>query len=154
MRPRPLRALPALLSLLTGCAAHTTGVVRPVDGAPTLGTMQGRTWRLSSPDAAILASLDGCTLEVEGARLGGLIRVQDWRVVDSVYGPGVFVGTVREWGTLLAIEDRNTGTTLALAAESGEALRPYVGRAVLLAGPVVGDRQVQVVAFRVLGVGD
>ena len=151
---------PSLLALLLflplsmqGCAAtlQTTGVVHAVSGgAPVIETMQGEEYRLASADAAVFAALQHCTLEVEGRRVGGTIYVRDWRVVDSSYGPGVFVGTIREWGSVLAVEDRNTGSTLAFAAQSGEALRPYVGQMVLVVGPVVGDRQIQVVAFRVL----
>ncbi len=153
LRSPLLSALLLPLSWTQGCAAtlQTTGVVHAVSGgAPVLETMGGQEYRLSSADAEAFAALQDCTLEVEGRRVGGTIYVHDWRVTDSSYGPGVFVGIIREWGAVLAVEDRNTGSTLAFAAESGEALRPYVGRMVLVVGPVVGDRQIQVVAFRVL----
>lgn len=138
---------------LLGCAPHLvlTGVVQQEDGDLVLRTMQGQHVQLAGQaEMDALDDLHDCTLTVSGPRLGNRLFVKDWQVVDSVYGPGVFVGVLREWGAVLAIEDRNTGSTLALASGSGEMLRSFVGETVLVVGPVVGDRQVQVVAFRVL----
>lgn len=111
--------------------------------------MAGKQWRLSVQEEAF-AALQDCTVQVAGPSLGRRLWVRDWRVVDSAFGPGIFVGVIKEWGAGLAIEDRNTGSTLAIVAEGARVLLPYLGEVVLLAGPIVGNREVQVVAFRVL----
>lgn len=112
--------------------------------------MRGQHWQLVlNEESRPLLGLDDFTVEVTGPRLGRRVFVQDWQVVDSRMG-GSFVGLLHEWGAQLAIDDRNTHSTLALDPITAEALRPYIGQMILVVGPVVGNRQVQVVAFRVL----
>lgn len=141
-----------MLTLLLACTPRmvVTGLIHPLDVGVEIETVRGRHWRLSLGEEEALSALQDCTVEVTGPALGHRLWVRDWRVVDSAFGPGIFVGELREWGAGVAIEDRNTNTTLAVAPESGAVLRPYLGEIVLIAGPVVGNREIQVVAFRVL----
>lgn len=126
-----------------------TGVVHPMENQVQLETMAGKQWKLAVEEEAF-AALQDCTVQVAGPALGRRLWVRDWRVVDSAFGPGIFVGVIKEWGAGLAIEDRNTHSTLAIVPEGARVLMPYLGEVVLLAGPIVGNREVQVVAFRVL----
>jgi hypothetical protein len=142
-----------MLWIFLACAPHlvTTGLIRVEPASVELDTMRGQHWQLVlQPDSEALRRLQDCTVEVTGSRLGSRVYVHDWRVLDSKMGGGAFVGTVREWGAQIAIDDRNTRSTVALEPTSGEALRPYLGQVVMVVGPVVGNRQVEVVAFRVL----
>jgi hypothetical protein len=134
-----------------GCAfaATLTGVVHVEDSRVLLEGMRSE-WVLVPGEFTALASLHDCTLEVEGFRLGRNLYVRDWRVLDTPYGSSGYVGVLISYGAQIAIEDRNTGSLLVLAPESGEAVRAFLDHTVLIVGPVVGSRQIQVVAFRVL----
>ena len=138
-----------LIFLACSLRSVVTGVVHPMENQLQLETMSGKQWRLSAAEEAF-AALQDCTVQVAGPTLGRQLWVRDWRVVDSAFGPGIFVGVIKEWGAGLAIEDRNTHSTLAIVPEGARVLLPYLGEVVLLAGPIVGNRELRVVAFRVL----
>ncbi len=101
-------------------------------------------------DSAPLRGLHGCTVEVEGIRVGHALAVRDWHVRDAGDGSGGFVGVLRAYGARLVIDDRNTATTLILEDASSGSLRPLVGHPLLLIGTVVGGNTIRVVAWKQL----
>ncbi len=142
-----------LLSLLVGCALHTSraGLVQPGEGAVTMRTYEGRTFRLHlDEDSAPIRYLDNVVVEVEGPRLGRALWVKDWFVRDAGDGSSGFVGRLRTYGSRLVIDDRNTRRTLVIADGTSPELRAHVGQDVLLLGHVVGGETIEVARFTVL----
>lgn len=130
-----------------GLVVHPRGdpgspVVRAQDGAETVLVARG--------DAAPVAYLDGCIVELEGALAFHRLHVRDWRVVDAGDGSGNFVGTLRAYGARLVLDDRNSGGPVLLDDLTAAPLRPWVGYPVLVIGHVTGAGYVVPVAFRVL----
>ncbi|MBM4393704.1 MAG: hypothetical protein FJ090_21470 [Deltaproteobacteria bacterium] len=99
---------------------------------------------------AQILGLDGCVVEAEGVRTPVGLVVRDWSVKDAGDGTGGFVGELRAYGNRVLIEDRNTGTLLALDEIGAIQLRSYAGRPVLVVGTVVGAGVISVVAWRPL----
>ena len=151
MSGRPIAA--SALLLLAGCALHGphTGILRQGQAGVVLDTPEGRTRRLLlDEDQHALRSLTGCTVRLEGARLGPLVVVRDWRVTDAGDGSEPYVGLLRGAGTRLLLDDRNSGAPVYLSADAPPELRGAIGRLVLVAGYVVGPQEVHVVHFRIL----
>lgn len=141
------------LSALLGCALHASraGLVEPVDGAVFIRTYQGARIRLMLDEqSAAIRYLEHVVVKVEGPRLGAGLWVHDWWVQDAGDGSGGFVGQLRNHGSRLVIEDRNTQRVLVIADGTAPELRALVGRPVLLIGHVVGGETIQVAAWRVL----
>lgn len=142
----------ALLAAAPAWAAHRVGLVVAEEGAPTwVRDQAGQLTRLrTTGEAAPLAYLGGCIVELDGPLLFGRMFVRDWRVLDAGDGSGDFVGTLRAYGARLLLDDRNTGSTLVLDDGAVSQLRPYVGFPVLVIGHITGAGYVVPVAFRVL----
>ncbi len=142
-----------LLLGMFACALHAvhTGLIA-VEGSRAVSTSyNGQKMPLIlEGEHALILGLDGCVVQVEGVRTPAGIIVQDWSVKDAGDGTGGFVGELRAYGNRLLIEDRNTGTTLALDEIGTLQLRPYAGRPVLVVGTVVGAGVISVVAWRLL----
>lgn len=139
--------------LLLGCAlrVHAVGLVEPAEAGVTLRELDGDTWSLvTQGGAAPVGWLHGCVVEVEGARLGRRLVVEEWRVQDAGDGSGGFVGTLRLHGARLLIDDRNTGTTLVVDDAVVPQLRAWAGQPVLLIGYISGPATVSPVAWRLL----
>ncbi len=143
---------PALV-LLAGCSLHGphAGILREEGHCVVLETPEGRTRRLLlDEEVRAVRSLAGCTVLLEGARVGPLLVVRDWQVTDAGDGSAPFVGRLRETGTRLLLEDRNSGIPVFLTDDAPSELRRAAGRLVLVAGYVVGPQEVRVVHFRIL----
>jgi len=132
-------------------AFHQSGIVDPVGKGVSFHTFEGRGYHLLlPPDAAALRHLEGTTVVLDGVRVGPWLRVQDWRVTVASDGSEPYVGQLRNHGSNLVLEDRNSGMPIVIDAESMAQLAPYAGHLVLVVGFVVGAQQVRVVGFRVL----
>lgn len=143
-----------MLLLLLGCIVATpeVGVIRPLEDGVELYTEDGRHYPLTlNADAAALAWLHDCVVEVDGPRLGGRIQVRTWQVRDAGDGSAGYLGLLRAYGGRLTIDDRNSGSTIVLEDATSGALRPYVGQEVLVLGHVIGGNLVAPMAWRVLG---
>ena len=142
-----------VLAGLFACAFHAvrSGLVEVDGGQVVLLEYDGRRQPLIlSGEHAQIRGLDGCTVEVEGPRTPAGMVVNNWTVKDAGDGSSGFVGTLRAYGARILIDDRNTGTTLALDELSALHLRAFAGRPVLLVGAVVGPGTISVVAWRPL----
>jgi len=142
-----------LLLGLFACALHTvhTGLVA-VEGSRAVSTGYNgqRMPLILEGEHAQILGLDGCVVEAEGVRTPVGLVVRDWSVKDAGDGTGGFVGELRAYGNRVLIEDRNTGTLLALDEIGAIQLRSYAGRPVLVVGTVVGAGVISVVAWRPL----
>lgn len=152
---RLTRAVPLAAALaLAGCVASHRGLVE-LDSASAgkvhLRTPDGRSFALRSTDErGILRSLEGCTVEVSGPRLARSMVVQSWSVVDAGDGSAPYVGMLRQHGSNLVIDDRNSGMPLVLDDPSAARFGTYAGMVVMISGYVVGAQLLHVVNFRVL----
>lgn len=142
-----------LLGPLFACAFHASrvGLVEVEGPRVDLVAYDGRRQPLVlEGDHAVVRGLVGCTVEVTGTLTPLGVVVRDWKVKDAGDGSGGFVGTLRAYGARVLIDDRNTGTTLALDELGAAQLRAFDGRPVLLVGAVVGPGIVSVVLWRLL----
>ena len=144
----------ALAMLCAACSTHRMGLViaDPSANAPTMVRDQaGVVTRLGTKgDAAPVAHLNGCIVEVDGPLLFGTLQVKDWRVLDAGDGSGNFVGPLRAYGARIVLDDRNSGSTVILDDLTAAPLRPYLGLTVLVIGHLTATGYVVPVAFRVL----
>lgn len=142
-----------LLLGLFACALHAvhTGLLA-VDGNRAVSTSYNgqKLPLILEGENLLILGLNGCVVEVEGVRTPAGLVVSDWSVKDAGDGTGGFVGELRAYGNRLLIEDRNTGSILALDEVATLQLRPYAGRPVLVVGAVVGAGVISVVAWRLL----
>lgn len=141
------------LLALVACTLHATrtGLVVPAGDSLDLRGYQGEVHHLRlDADSEALRYLEGLGVVVEGRELGRTVYVRDWHMRDAGDGTAGFVGVLGAHGARLVIDDRNTGTRLFLDDSDVAALRPHVGKMVLLVGPVVGRGIIDVMAFRVL----
>ena len=123
------------------------GAVRGVD----LVDQKGRRWHLVvTGEAAPVSRLDGCVVEVSGARLGRRVFVAEWRVLDAGDGSAPYIGVLRRYGSHWALDDRASGSTLLLAEPTFADLLTHEGQLVMVVGFVDGAHRVRVVAWRAL----
>jgi hypothetical protein len=141
------------LLLTVACAIHTsrTGLVEPAGSSLALRTYDGKAYHLVvDEDGEPLRYAGKAVVVVEGPRFGRTLVVHDWHVRDAGDGNAGFVGVLRTYGSRLVIDDRNSATTLVIDDRTAPQLLPWVGKTVLIMGPVVGKGTIDVVAFRVL----
>jgi hypothetical protein len=144
------------LAALVACAASHRGlVVGPEPGAAEwqvgLRTPEGRQLALrSTEEQRALSKLDGCTVEVSGRVMAGTLVVESWRVVDAGDGSAPYVGSLRQHGSNLVIDDRNSGMPMVLDDPSAARLAAHAGSLVMISGYVVGAQLLHVVSFRIL----
>jgi hypothetical protein len=151
-------AASALLMLCAvGCVSSHRGLVQVRSGGPEelrsvhLQTSEGREIKLRSPeDAPVLRALEGTTIEVSGPTLLGSLLVQDWAVVEAGDGSAPYVGILRQHGSNLVIDDRNSGMPLVLDPSSAQRLSAHTGQTVLISGYVVGAQVLHAVNYRIL----
>ena len=135
--------------ILLACAAKVQGVVGVQGPRVQLTEPDGSSWNLVySPEDIELRKLEECTLEVEGRRMGRRVTVEDWRVLASAQGSTPYVGVLRQHGSNLIVEDRNSGQVVILKGDAK--LADLVGHTVLISGFVVGPQVVQVMGVTVL----
>jgi hypothetical protein len=153
----PPSTLALLAVLAVGCVSTHRGLVAVQDGAVPelrqvhLCTPEGREIALrSTEDMPVLRSLEGCTLEVSGPVMARSLMVQDWRVLDAGDGSAPYVGLLRQHGSNLVIDDRNSGMPLVLDQASAARLVQHGGSLVMISGYVVGAQLLHVVTFRIL----
>ena len=162
-RPTAHRAVPrwAVIALalpcLGACIASHRGLVESEGGAGgpleqvTLCTPEGREFTLrSAEEMDILRALDGCTLDVSGPVVAGSMVVRDWRVLDAGDGSAPYLGLLRQHGSNLVIDDRNSGMPLVLDEPSAARLGQHTGGVVMISGYVIGAQLLHVVTFRIL----
>ncbi len=152
----------AALLMSAGCTASHKGLVeleaaaRAVPGTAGPGTVrlrtpEGRSFALRSPDEIeILRALSGCTIQVSGAAMFGSLVVQDWTVIEAGDGSAPYVGTLRQHGSNVVIDDRHSGMPLVLDEFSAARFGSHTGQVVMISGYVVGAQLLHVVNFRVL----
>lgn len=143
--------------LVAGCVSTHRGLVAVEDGAVAelqqvrLCTPEGRELALrSTEEMPVLRSLEGCTLEVSGPVMARSLVVRTWRVLDAGDGSAPYVGLLRQHGSNLVIDDRNSGMPLVLDPASAKRLAPHAGSMVMISGYVVGAQLLHVVTFRIL----
>ncbi len=145
-----------LLALLLACALHTrpVGLVERDGRRLLLARADAPALRLSLTEGARpVDHLDGCTVELEGTRIGRRLVVRDWRVLDAGDGSAPYVGRLERRGLRWFLEDRDSGMDVLLAgpaAEAGSGLTAHAGELVMVVGFVEGPQQVRVVAWRPL----
>jgi len=141
------------LLLCVGCPGQVQvkGVLADQEGTVVLLDSGGESWRLVlSDDSKALSALAGCGVEVEGVRSGKRLVVADWHVYAAPDGSAPFVGLLRQYGSNLVVDDRNSGTQIVLEYDSAQDLAPHAGSTVMVMGYIVGPHVVRVVAWRVL----
>ena len=154
MRTRSPLSIAMLAFFCAACSTHRMGLIiaDPGANAPTVVRDQaGTVTRLGTKgEAAPVAYLNGCIVEVDGPMVFSTLQVHDWRVLDAGDGSGNFVGLLRTYGARIVLDDRNSGSTVILDDLSAAPLRPYVGLNVLVIGHLTATGYVVPVAFRVL----
>ena len=149
-----IRDLLVLAVLLSGCAirTHRSGLIdTSSDPRLVLVEQTGRTTRLVTDDfAGELHYLSGCTVQVEGPRLGRRLYVRRWKVTDAGDGSEPYVGVLRRVGARWAIDDWNSGSLIFLQPASVGTLSQHSGQPILIVGYVVGAQEVAIVSWRVL----
>jgi hypothetical protein len=157
MLPAPRLALLLQLLIAGGCMATHRGLVS-VPGSASheragvqLSTPEGRVLDLrSTEELRVLRALDGCTVEVTGPLLARSLLVEDWRVLDAGDGSAPYVGTLRQHGSNLVIDDRNSGMPLVLDQASADRLAQHAGSQVMISGYIIGAQLLHAVTFRIL----
>ena len=142
-----------LLTLLLGCSLHgaRTGLIQtPGDSVELVGETGERFTVVARGASAPLQHLEGCTVEVIGARLLRRIWADDWKVLDAGDGSMPFVGVLRRDGMQWTLRDRNSGSTILLDPDSLGGLEAHNGDPVLLVGYVLGAHRVNVVRWKAL----
>jgi hypothetical protein len=143
-----------LSASLVSCVASHRGLIElrgEAAAGVVLCTPEGRHITLrSAEEMGLLRALEGCTVEVTGPRAGGSLLVQDWSVVEAGDGSAPYVGVLRNHGSNLVIDDRNSGMPLVLDEASAALMSRHAGRMVMISGYVVGAQLLHVVNFRVL----
>jgi hypothetical protein len=155
LTPRlPVLVLPFALGLSACVASHRGLIELGGEGAvPSvrLCTPDGRHFTLRSTEQMeLLRSLEGCTVQIAGPRAGRTLLVQEWSVIEAGDGSAPYVGYLRNHGSNLVIDDRNSGMPLVLDEASARLLGVHAGRMVMISGYVVGAQLLHVVNFRVL----
>ncbi len=139
-----------------GCAAAHKGMVEvepaSVGAADAwLRTSEGRRYRLRlDEDSQAVRAMEGCIVDVEGKALGRSLLVRSWQVTDAGDGSAPYVGALRQHGSNLVIDDRNSGMPLVLDPGSATRLVPHVGKYLMISGYVVGAQTLHAVSFRIL----
>ncbi len=154
----PLALTVLALTVLTvlaasGCAAKAvhTGLVRGPHDAAELESMDGRTLRLAAAEGNDpVLFLEGCEVEVSGARIGRRLVVASWTIVSSEAGGQPFVGVLHRHGGNWLLDDRTTGSTLVLDPDTMNGLEEHDGHWVMVDGFVAGAHQVRIVRWRAL----
>ncbi len=149
----------SLLLLLACCQvaiscsfnARRAGLLEKPGTTIRLAATDGKHFRLILGESSRpLRSLEGCQVSVEGCRIGAWLVVKNWKVTDAGDGSEPYIGILRQHGSRLLLEDRNTGMPLLLDQASAAELEPFVGRMILVIGFIVGAQEVGVVAYRVI----
>ncbi len=145
-----------LLAVLptAGCVASHKGLVEASAGhedAAQLRTATGRTFALrSTEEAELLRALEGCTIQATGPMVAGSMVVQEWTVIEAGDGSAPYIGLLRQHGSNLVIDDRNSGMPLVLDEASAARLARHAGKVVMISGYVVGAQLLHAVNFRIL----
>jgi len=127
------------------------GLVSTQGAGAHLTTPEGREFRLLLDEGALaVKALHGCVLQVEGPRFFRLLWVREWAVTDGGDGSIPYVGRLRQHGSNLVLDDRNSGMPLLLDAPSAEVLASHAGQLLMVVGYVVGMQELRVVEYRVL----
>lgn len=154
MQPRGARGFALFLALLAvGCALrgpHRGLVVERAGGVALQRPGGPRDLLVLGPESRPLLGLEGCGVELTGPRLCRVVFVDGWRVVDGGDGSVPYVGRLRQHGSHLVLDDRDSGMPVVLDAPGQPALTGEAGRVVLVVGFVVGPQVVRVVEYRVL----
>lgn len=151
-------SLPAALGLLlgpplVGCVRRVpiVGLVEAGERGAVLLEADGRRTRLArGGEGAVVAALQGCEVEIDGARLFSRLRVEDWRIRSAPGGGQPFVGTLRLFGSNWLIDDRSTGRPVILDLREHPELAEHQGELVLVIGYVAGAQTVRPMQWRVI----
>ena len=144
------------VSFSPGCSGVHRGMVEVQEASigkpdPWLVMPDGRRLRLRlDQDGEPIRALGGCMIEAEGRVVARSMLVEDWQVTDAGDGSAPYVGLLRQHGSNVVIEDRNSGMPLILDDASVAELGPFVGKYMMIVGYVVGAQQLHVVSFRIL----
>lgn len=124
-------------------------VVGGEEGPAHLQTAEGKELRLSNAgEGSIVSGLSGCEVEVEGSRLFGRLRVEEWSVRSAPGGGQPFVGRLRLHGSNWLIDDHSTGRPVIIDLSAHPELARHQGEVVLVVGYVVGAQTVRPVHWQ------
>ncbi len=148
---RSAAVLFAVLAGASGCAVHLVGIVEPTAQGPVLETPRGEQHHLLlDAGSRPMAALDGHLVEVDGRKLPGGVRVEEWRIIEGPHGMTTWAGNVVAYGVQIGIEDRNSGALYFVDDLAARALQPHLGEIVAVEGYVDGPHRIQVLYWTLL----
>ncbi|MED5374410.1 MAG: hypothetical protein VX899_25555 [Myxococcota bacterium] len=138
--------------ILLGCVHSYQGLIQVEGEQVTLQEPEGQRHELVLDSGSqALRALDDCTVSVTGKGTRR-VSVQEWEVLAAQDGSIPFVGVLALDGSRLVLLPAGGGRYV-LVGEGADALRGAVGDRVMVVGVAVGDHEVRVMGFTLLGAG-
>jgi hypothetical protein len=133
-----------------GCAHMAKGLVGSSRAGVVLEELHGSQVRLVlGPESQPLASLTDHYVEVRGLRGFGMLRVQEWWVLEGPHALPVWVGPVEVLGARVGLRDHSSGAFYLLGNGAKELLNEG-GNWVVVEGYVDGPHEIHVMFHRLL----